>query len=123
MGLIPVQGYATYKIVKKANHPTQRIPVGMAKRLWDAMLLQKEMDLAVNHAMWAAKRVAYWVETRRRHTRGLQDALDVVANDALLHARLKKFAVEDELLGVASHAVRKLVAARQKELALEIQVY
>ena len=109
MGLLPVKNYPLAKALKKANHADQRIPVGMDKAHWDAILKQRLIDAYVSNAMWAGYQVARWVETRRRIGVGYADALELLNDERLMGERLDEFAVHAALRPFAIRRARALV--------------
>lgn len=120
MGDLPVSGYKQYKIVKKRDFPTQRIPVGLDAKLWHARLRQQAVDAAFNNAKWAARRIAAWVETRRRLGTGVEDSLELLASDKAAAERLGLYQVHVVLRPLAMELARKIVQNR-KEVAEFVQ--
>jgi hypothetical protein len=114
MGALPVKQYALYKEVRKRDYATLRVPVGMPRELWQAKLRQSQVDAAFSHAKWAAKRLAYWVETRRRVGVGVSDSLELLESNAQLSSRLGLFQVHEVLRPFAMKLARALVVAAQK---------
>jgi hypothetical protein len=109
MGALPVKNYQLAKAVRKQDHATQRIPVGMADSLWQAILKQSQVDAMLSHATWAGRRIAYWVETRRRMGTGVEDSLVLLESVPALADRLALYNVPSVLKPFAMRLAKDLV--------------
>ena len=114
MGDLPVSGYKQYKVVKKRDFADQRIPVGMDAGLWKAKLRQQAVDAAFNNAKWAARRIAAWVETRRRMGTGIEDSLELLESDKAIANRLGLYQVHAVLQPLAMRLARQIVESAQQ---------